>query len=135
MPFYEYKASDPEKSCEYCKDIFETLQSIVSDSLTECPECGNKVDKLISSIGGVVFKGRQMNQYADVLQAKYWRDQNGVRHKVGPGDGSPNSPTVPRRQTASPEEVQARIKRDSQADKSKRTNDSYKRFVKRNKLK
>lgn len=129
MPFYEYKAADPEKSCEHCQEIFVEMQSILSDPLAECPQCGSKIDRLISQIGGVVMRGRQANQYNDILQAKYWRDQNGVRHKVGPGDGHSNAPTVPKRQTASPTEVEARIKRDKAKDKVRRQRDSYGRFL------
>lgn len=135
MPFYEYKSAEQSKSCEYCKDVFEEKQSILSDALAECPKCGNKVVRLISMPGGIVMLGRQMNQYSDVLQARYWRDQNGVRHKVGPGDGHSNSPTVPRRQTASPAEVEARIKKDKRKDKTRRSNESYGRFLRQIKKK
>lgn len=131
MPFYEYTACDPVKSCDYCINRFEVMQSIKDESLGKCPQCNNKVIKLFSLIGGIVIKGRQANQYNNCKDAKYWRDQNGVRHKIGPGDGHSNSPTVPRRQTASPDQVKARIKRDQAKDKQKRTSESYNRYVQR----
>ena len=53
-----------------------------------------------------------MNNYNDVRHAKYWRDKNGVRHKVTNADGYSNSPTVSRRVTASPEQIEDRKKSD-----------------------
>jgi putative FmdB family regulatory protein len=131
MPFYEYLAKDLDNACDLCKQVFEERQSITSDPLTSCPQCGSAVERQVSLVGGIIMGSRQMNQYNDVKYAKYWRDQNGVRHKVTPGDGHSNAPTVPKRQTASPAEVQARIKRDKKADQRKRSNESYRRYVQR----
>jgi putative FmdB family regulatory protein len=50
MPTYEYE-------CEACGISFERLQRISDDPIRECPECGGKVRRLISSGGGLVFKG------------------------------------------------------------------------------
>ncbi len=50
MPTYEYE-------CLSCKHKFEILQSIMAKSMTECPKCGKKIRKLISSSGGFIFKG------------------------------------------------------------------------------
>jgi putative FmdB family regulatory protein len=47
MPFYTYRAKDPQQSCAYCRDEFETVQSIRDDALTECPECGNPVGRIM----------------------------------------------------------------------------------------
>lgn len=122
MPTYDY-------NCEKCGPI-EIFHSIMDDPHTVCPECGTEgLQRMISAGGAFIMKGKQMNQYNDVLQAKYWRDQNGVRHKVGPGDGHSNSPTVPKHQTASPAEVEARIKRDKATSKTRRQNESYGRFL------
>lgn len=49
MPIYEYIAKDPEKSCDYCRDGFEQLESISGLRNTICPKCGNKVQRLISA--------------------------------------------------------------------------------------
>lgn len=129
MSIYEYIANS-EKSCEYCKDVFEEVQSILSEPLTECPKCGAPIIKLISSIGGIVFANRQMNTYNDVKHAKYWRDKNGIRHKVTAADGSSNSPTVPNRITASPEQIEERTKADKAATQ-KRLGRIRHKFVKR----
>ncbi|MBW1998792.1 MAG: zinc ribbon domain-containing protein [Deltaproteobacteria bacterium] len=48
MPIYEYQAVDPRKSCPRCLNSFEVLQDLEEKPVTTCPECGNKVRKLIS---------------------------------------------------------------------------------------
>ncbi|MCL7927994.1 MAG: zinc ribbon domain-containing protein [marine benthic group bacterium] len=50
MPTYEYE-------CDSCGISFERLQRISDDPIRECPECGGEVRRLISSGGGLVFKG------------------------------------------------------------------------------
>jgi putative FmdB family regulatory protein len=49
MPTYKYKREDGT--------TFETKQSIKDDALEECPETGQKVKRVISGGGGVVYKG------------------------------------------------------------------------------
>jgi len=51
MPTYEYR-------CDKCGTDFEAWQGINDDALTECKSCGAEgVRRLISSGGGIVFKG------------------------------------------------------------------------------
>jgi putative FmdB family regulatory protein len=52
MPTYEYE-------CQKCGHQFEEYQSIKADPLTDCPTdaCNGKVKRLISSGGGLLFKG------------------------------------------------------------------------------
>jgi putative FmdB family regulatory protein len=50
MPTYEYE-------CRECNHAFERFQGINADPIAECPECAGKVRRLISSGGGLVFKG------------------------------------------------------------------------------
>jgi putative FmdB family regulatory protein len=47
MPVYEYEHRD--QGCELGKR-FERTQSITSDKLTHCPECGREVKRLISLV-------------------------------------------------------------------------------------
>ncbi|HYW34215.1 MAG TPA: FmdB family zinc ribbon protein [Balneolaceae bacterium] len=49
MPTYEYKREDGT--------TFEIKQGINDDPLERCPETGQKVKRIISGGGGVVFKG------------------------------------------------------------------------------
>lgn len=50
MPTYDY-------ACMECAHTFEHFQSIASDPLSECPECGGKLRRLIGGGGAVLFKG------------------------------------------------------------------------------
>ncbi len=50
MPTYEYK-------CNQCGHQFEAFQKISDDPLTECPQCGGEIVRLISGGTGLIFKG------------------------------------------------------------------------------
>jgi len=101
--------------------MFEIHQSMSSDSLQKCPKCDAPICKLISKISAILIGNREMNQYRDVKYAKYWRDKNGVRHRVKSGDGYTGSATV-NKQTATPEEIKARKVADQKDNKQKRLN-------------
>ena len=49
MPTYKYKREDGT--------TFEKRQSINDDALEECPDTGQKVKRVISGGGGVIYKG------------------------------------------------------------------------------
>lgn len=49
MPIYEYK-------CHGCGKTFEVIQKFSDDALTQHPECGGEVEKLIST-SALQFKG------------------------------------------------------------------------------
>jgi putative FmdB family regulatory protein len=49
MPLYEYQ-------CTKCKHRFEKIQKFSDPDVKKCPECGGKVEKLISA-PAVQFKG------------------------------------------------------------------------------
>ena len=50
MPTYDYK-------CLECNHNFETFQSMKDEHLTECPECGGKIKRLIGAGSRPIFKG------------------------------------------------------------------------------
>ncbi|MDI6786012.1 MAG: zinc ribbon domain-containing protein [bacterium] len=50
MPTYEY-------SCNYCGNLFEELQNILSEPVANCPSCSSKAKRLISKNVNFVFKG------------------------------------------------------------------------------
>jgi len=109
MAIYEYKSVNG--GCKQCSDVFEVVQRMSDPPLQVCDKCGNPVER-IPSLCSMNMGFREANQYPDVKYHKYWRDRNGVRHKVTPADGDHKSPTVSRRVTASPEQIAARKKRD-----------------------
>lgn len=50
MPTYEYRCGD-------CSHEFESFQSITAEPLSECPECGGVIERLISGGAALLFKG------------------------------------------------------------------------------
>ena len=50
MPTYEYQ-------CQKCGHRFDHYQSMTEFPLKRCPLCKDKVERLISGGGGVIFKG------------------------------------------------------------------------------
>lgn len=120
MPTYDYE-------CNTC-GLIEIFHSIKDDAWTTCPNCSDVIKRLMSGGGAIIIKGREANQYADIQMAKYWRDKNGVRHKVTPSDGSSKSATVSE-QVVSPEEVQRRIKVAKKQLHKQQSKESYRRYV------
>jgi putative FmdB family regulatory protein len=49
MPTYTYQ-------CDSCGHGFEAVQRFADDPLTECPQCGASIHRVIQPVG-VVFKG------------------------------------------------------------------------------
>ncbi|MCY4233352.1 MAG: zinc ribbon domain-containing protein [Bacteroidetes bacterium] len=49
MPTYDYKRADGS--------VFEIVQSIIDDPLTECPTTGQPVERIISGGTGFILKG------------------------------------------------------------------------------
>lgn len=49
MPLYEYE-------CRQCGVRFERLQKMTDAPLTDCPECGGSIYRVIQPVG-VIFKG------------------------------------------------------------------------------
>ena len=50
MPTYEYE-------CKDCGKLYELFQSITAKAIKKCKFCGGKVQRLIGSGGGIIFKG------------------------------------------------------------------------------
>ncbi len=51
MPMYEYQVVPDEQGCETCHSGFQVLQRMSEDALTQCPECGAKVRRLLFPVG------------------------------------------------------------------------------------
>jgi len=50
MPTYEYE-------CKSCGHSFEVFQSMSEAPLSDCPQCGKELRRLINGGSGVIFKG------------------------------------------------------------------------------
>ena len=50
MPNYDYK-------CMVCNKQFEIFQKMTDEPLTECPECGGTIKRLIGAGLSPIFKG------------------------------------------------------------------------------
>ena len=48
MPIYEYEPLDPEGGCDACSRRMEVFQSLRDPALAACPECGERVRKVVS---------------------------------------------------------------------------------------
>jgi putative FmdB family regulatory protein len=50
MPTYKYE-------CQSCGYIFEKFQTMTDAAVKICPQCGEEVQRIISSGAGLIFKG------------------------------------------------------------------------------
>ena len=50
MPTHEYE-------CNSCGHSFEAFQSMSDAPISDCPECGKNIRRLINGGSGVIFKG------------------------------------------------------------------------------
>ena len=99
MPIYEYE-------CEACQYLFEELQSLKDESLSECPRCGGHVHRLISPGAGLIFKGSgfYITDYARKGKAD-----------APDADKAPSSPTDKNSKTEAPRD--STKEKSSQSDK------------------
>jgi putative FmdB family regulatory protein len=83
MPTYEYL-------CSNCEHAFEKFQSITSNPLKKCPECGKmKLQRLIGSGAGIIFKGSGF----------YQTDYRSESYKQGQKDANPKKETKDKKDT------------------------------------
>lgn len=47
MPIYEYRARTP--GCEVCRAGFEAMQKMSDPRISDCPECGAPVERVMSA--------------------------------------------------------------------------------------
>jgi len=50
MPTYDYE-------CKDCQHAFEEFHSMTAEPVKKCPKCGGKVNRLIGTGAGIIFKG------------------------------------------------------------------------------
>lgn len=66
MPTYDYE-------CTACGHHFEAFHSMSADPLTHCPECDGKVQRLLGTGAGLLFKGSGFYQ-TDYRSSGYQKD-------------------------------------------------------------
>jgi putative FmdB family regulatory protein len=77
MPIYEYQAINARRACPKCREVFEMLQGLSESPLSKCPECGEKVKKIISWCHSAVTETSEAalgveRQIKDYEQAGMW---------------------------------------------------------------
>jgi putative FmdB family regulatory protein len=87
MPTYGYEC----KSCGYS---FEAFQSMRDQPLTECPQCGKEVRRIINGGTGVIFKGsgfyvtdKKGGKGSDKTSAKPDKQPSGEKPAADPACG------------------------------------------------
>ena len=78
MPVYVYKALAGKSDC-ICSDMFEKVQSMSEPPLTNCPQCGAPVQRIIQPVG--LVKGKK-----GMLSDKNIK-KHGFTKLVNEGDG------------------------------------------------
>jgi putative FmdB family regulatory protein len=95
MPLYEYK-------CQKCAAVFEIIQKISDSPLTECPECGGRLKKVLTA-PAIQFKG---SGFYITDYAKKKRPEKGA---------------TPKKKQKSEEKVEGKNKKASHESPSKKT--------------
>jgi putative FmdB family regulatory protein len=88
MPTYEYRAV--ESGCDHCRQVFEVRQTIRSQPLRKCPECGAAVRRLISRV--MHFSPKPSFSYdraADAGFTAYEKTPGGLKKIAGGGPEMP----------------------------------------------
>lgn len=77
MPTYEYK-------CGNCNHLMEKFQSITSNPLKKCPECGKlKLQRLLGTGAGLIFKGSGFYE-TDYRSESYKKGADGEKKATEP---------------------------------------------------
>ncbi len=61
MPTYKYRAVDPDRSCEHCKQGFEIIQRMTEASLMQCPKCSNPIRQVLF-VPTILVKGSPVTE-------------------------------------------------------------------------
>lgn len=105
MPIYEYQ-------CESCADRFEVKQSMKDDPLTACPQCGKRVQRLISS-PAIMFKGSgwYVTDYSEKMKPSPGNEQpiakSEEKKETAPSTSEQTTSTAPSTPAASPSSAPA----------------------------
>lgn len=85
MPIHEYRATDPEVSCDHCRESFDELRRLSDPLLESCPECGAPVIQLISAPSVKSGDSHRMDpkHFSKHGFTQYKRAGDGVYEKTG----------------------------------------------------
>lgn len=75
MPTYEYE-------CRKCRHTFEEFQSMTAEPLRTCPQCGGRIDRLIGTGAGVLFRGSGFYQ-TDYRSESYRKGASAEKNGAG----------------------------------------------------
>jgi putative FmdB family regulatory protein len=76
MPIYEYQSVTPQKGCDRCLRRFEVIQTINEKELATCPDCGQRVRKVVSRCRAIVVEAN--TTYVSVKQNVKDYEKNGM---------------------------------------------------------
>jgi putative FmdB family regulatory protein len=78
MPTYEYE-------CQKCGHHFEQFQGMTEKPLKRCPKCGGKIDRLLGTGAGIIFKGSGF--YETDYRSKNYKEA--AKKEKGESDSKP----------------------------------------------
>lgn len=84
MPTYEYL-------CRKCEEKFEKFQSMLAIPVKTCPKCRGKVDRLIGTGAGILFKGSGFYQ-TDYRSESYKKQANADKPVTAKPESKKDSP-------------------------------------------
>jgi putative FmdB family regulatory protein len=93
MPTYEYKREDGS--------TFEIIQKMSESPLAECPTTGQKVRRVVSGGGGVVYKGEGW-YVTDYKNGGKKSDSSPSSEKTEKATGTNTDKTAPKSEKAAP---------------------------------
>ncbi len=76
MPTYEYQ-------CQKCNYRFEEFQKITEPAIEKCPKCGGRVERLLGTGAGFLFKGSgfYITDYRSSEYKKKEKEEKGTSEK------------------------------------------------------
>jgi putative FmdB family regulatory protein len=89
MPTYQYACTDGG-----CGATFERVQSFTEPAVSECPQCGQPVRKVYSSVG-VVFKGSGFYRTDSRNEARANGAKNASKNGAKPAAASNDTTSTP----------------------------------------
>lgn len=84
MPVYVYQARDVEKGCPHCQRGFQVLQGMKDTALTNCPECGAEIIRVIQPVG--IATPRTNSELKNLGFTKLVKRDDGVYENVTRSD-------------------------------------------------